>query len=380
MPSPDPRLAGASSDPRTLRVVSRHLEPEGEVILKAARPAGLRRRLPSALEVEHERSLWGPHDSPLVSWIEEDLYNFGYRYLRGFIGAVLGRDRLPVVAKADAPKPPGWGDVMRLFQAPEPPEQKLATWETLLDGFTHALLPGHSLQDQAAAWALRSNLLHAIGERVRAVTVPGAWDAHFRSLPPSSQQSLDWAKVHGAQIVTRMTEKARQVVLDALVSSQMSGANHHELSRVLLEKLGTLNRDWRRIAITETAMAISSGQLASVADSGEWEAIWVAGPKACAFCQRMNGRTFRVVRADSPVKDPDTDVWPGKTNVGRSASLHRRDGSKRTKEELWQPAQPAHPLCMCSWAIRRRLTTSAGKNAAAKLAAIQAARFKAAVG
>jgi len=381
MPTADPRLGGPKDDPRVLRAVSRRIADQGEMVLKAARP--VRRRLPSTAEIEHERSLWGKHDSPLVSLIEEDLYALGFRFLRDFIAAVLGKDKPPAFAKAEGwkpPKPPGWGEVMKLFEAPGHPEAKMATWESLLDGFVRGFLPGKTIQDQAAMWALRSNLLHVIGERVKAVTVPGAWDLYFHTLPPAGKASLEWSKVHGAQFITKMADLARQKALDALVESQMAGGNHHDLARTLLERLGTLNRDWRRIAITETAMAVSSGQLSTVADSGEWEAVWVAGPKACAFCLGQNGRVFRIVPSNYPNKNDDIHVYPGKTNVGRSVSLYRKDGTKRTKEELWVPTIPSHPNCACVWAIRRRLVTTAGKSAAAKLAEIRAARFKSAVG
>lgn len=372
----------AATDPRILRATARRPEPAGEVILKAERPLRIIRRPPTAGDIEVERSLWGKHPDPNQAWIEDQLFGFGHRFLRDLLGAVLGSESpSPFVTKAEAPRPPGWGEVMALFQSQAPAAQRLATWETLVDGFTHALLPASTVQSQAAMWAMRSALLDQIGQRVHAVTTPGAWDRLFHVLPPAQQKQIEWAQVRGAQFVTRMSASARSSILEALVESQMGGGNHHELSRVLLERLGTLNRDWRRIAITETGMAVASGQLQAALDSGgQWEAVWVAGPKACPFCRGHNGTVLKVVSDDAPRKDDLHQIWPSKNNLGRSAHPTRRDGTRRGPDEMWRPCIPAHPLCGCVWSLRRVLTSDAAKRADQMLAAIRAKKFAAALG
>lgn len=368
MTMPDPRLERKALDPRILRVCSSRVAGIGEVVLKADGIRGtLPQSAPTAAQIEHERSMWGDHPDPLHAWVENELYKVGLAFIRAFTGAILGRSN-PVIAKADVPKPPGWGDVMKLFDSPAPAEEQMSTWSSLVDTFAKHLLPGQSIAEQSAVWALRSNLLHVIGQRVKAVTTPGAWDLYAHTLPPAGKGVLDWTKVRGAQFITNMKEAAKKEALSVLVENRLAGGNHHDLSRALLEKMGRLNRDWRRIAITETAMAVANGQLATVADSGEWEAIWVAGPKACPSCRKMQNRAFRIVRPDFPNKDSETMTWPGLNNVGRSASPTRKDGTKRTKEEMWQPCQPLHPNCCCVWAIRRRLVSSVAKKAAAILA------------
>jgi hypothetical protein len=123
-----------------------------------------------------------------------------------------------------------------------------------------------------------------------------------------------------------------------------------------MEGFGYLNRDWRRVALTETAMSAASGKLAQVAGMEGWEAIWTGTPNACPFCSRMYGRSFKIVSADKEPKDGDKEVWPGKSNIGRSVSLFTKDGRKREKGELWWPCIPAHPNCCCSWSIRKTVT------------------------
>ena len=361
-----------------LKVASRYSASSGAVALRQRGPLP-RPGKPTAAQVDVERAMWGPHPNPTQAWIERQIYDLGHAFLRGLLSAVMGK-RPAEFAKAEPPKPPGWGEVMKLFQSPAAPAEKLASWTTLVDGFAEALLPATTVENAIASWALRSALMHQIGERVKAVTVPGAWDAYWHTMPPAQARMVEWSKLRGGQFVTKMSKAARQAVLDALVESEMSGGNAHDLERVLFERLGTLNRDWRRIALTETGMAVSNGQLTTVlASGGDWEGIWVAGPGACPFCLGQQGKVYRVVSADFPGKDGRTMIWPGKTNVGRSMHLHRRDGSKRGPEELWEPCQPAHPLCACTWTFRRVLKSSAAKKADALLSKLRADRFKAGV-
>jgi hypothetical protein len=42
----------------------------------------------------------------------------------------------------------------------------------------------------------------------------------------------------------------------------------------------------------------------------------------------------------------------GKSNWGRSAHLHTKDGDIRTKDELYWPCCPAHPHCACHLSLR----------------------------
>lgn len=367
MSTPDPRLGRVVALPDAL-------------VVKASLPLGrLPRRAPrpSEAQIEVERSLWGPHPDKGQSVIEDYLFALGSGFLRQLLSAVLGEDvRGFQKAEGGPPKPPGWGEVMALFKSPAPPAEKLSTWKTLLDGFAEALLPPASVENVVASWALRAALLHQIGERVNSLVKPGAAASFLHTLPASQAEAIEWSKLRGAEFVTNMNAKARAAVLDALVESQMAGGNHHDLSRVLFERLGVLNRDWRRIAITETGMAVASGQLATaLVAGGEWEAIWVAGPRACPFCRSKNGVVLRVVSPALVDKNGQTMVWPGKNNVGRSMHPYRKDGTPRSADELWWPCIPAHPNCACSWVVRRVLSTPAAQKAAAALAAKRAQTY-----
>ena len=213
-------------------------------------------------------------------------------------------------------------------------------WENLIDLFTTRLFPGEAIRQVAAAWALRSTLLGAIGERVKQIGTQASaptWSIYERILPPSGKEQLEWQRENGAQFITHLKAKTRAAVLDVLVQAKLDHTEAKPLEKQLFEKFGQLNRDWRRIAITETAMSVESGKLAVVADQPGWEAVWGAGPHACQYCSKMAGKVFKIVKTDNPKKNGDTDVWAGKNNVGRSMHLFTKDGRKRKKSELWQP-------------------------------------------
>lgn len=341
------------------------------------RKAPLRRHraLPNRAQVEHERSMWGPHPDPAVNALETRLWLLGYGFLQGMVSAVLGKPRpaLGVVAKAEPPKPPGWGEIAAMFAAPgSAPMAQMATWESLVAGFSQSLLPAVSIENAMAAWALQSSLMSALGPIALGIR-SDAWKTKRAAMPPAQAEMLDWTKARGANFITELGQKARSAVLNTLIENRLEGGDHHRLSATLQERFGVLARDWRRVAVTETAMAVSWGQLAAVADSGDWEAVWVAGPNACPFCHGHAGLVLQIVRQDHPNKNGETMVWPGKHNVGRSAHPFTKDGIKRTPSELWWPTIPAHPLCCCVWTIRRIVRSAVAKKAQGALDAKRAA-------
>ena len=58
---------------------------------------------------------------------------------------------------------------------------------------------------------------------------------------------------------------------------------------------------------------------------------------ACPFCIKWDGKVFDVVAADAPKKSWQTQIWPGKNNLGRSSSPRKKTPLglvDRTEEEL----------------------------------------------
>jgi hypothetical protein len=113
-----------------------------------------------------------------------------------------------------------------------------------------------------------------------------------------------------------------------------------------------MNRDWRRIAVTEAGENLNQGMISSLPGGAKVKRV-EKYRGACAFCRSIDGKVMEVVAASAAEKDGATQVWPGKTNIGRSSSPQRRLGDKlvdREPHELWWIAAGVqHPHCRGGW-------------------------------
>lgn len=326
----------------------------GRSILKAIAKKTVTITPPSAKQIEHERELWGPNPIPGHTETEDLLYLHGERFLMLFYGATFGVDTKGMQFKkalGDGPfkGPIGWGDLAKLYQAGGDPTKMVSAWEGVIDKLLGQLIPATSTEQVAGAWAVRTVLLGKIGEKA----ATGNWPS-FESLLPTledrEQQIMEWHAARAMNYAKGLSEKARAAVRDEFITASMEGLPVAKLQQRLFDKFSVQNRDWRRLTLTETAMAVQNSRIGSVDPKDGWDAIWTAGPKACPFCKKQDGRRFRLVDIKD-FKDGKAEVFVGKNNVGRSSSLHKKDGTKRTQEELWWPAIPAHPSCCCQWTL-----------------------------
>ena len=106
------------------------------------------------------------------------------------------------------------------------------------------------------------------------------------------------------------------------------------LQQNLFDTFGDMNRDWRRIAATEVGDAAGNGMIASLEPGTKVRRI-EQYHGACPFCKKINGMVFTVVDPSKRDKDWDTEVWVGKTNIGRSGS--RKSASAMNS---WIPLTP----------------------------------------
>lgn len=349
----DPRF-GAALAPRDFR-----LPMAGRPALKALGRARVSLTPPSAQQVEAERPFWGPHPDPVIAAIEAEFYEVGAGFLRGLLSNALGRPvrSLQKAFRQEVPKVAGWGDLADLFRSDLQPERLMQGWQTVIDRLVGALLPGNTVEQAAQALALRAHLMHRAGERVANPGAFPSWGQALREAPsPVASAALQWTKVRAAEHMTNLTAEARHSLLSALATSREAGEGSGKLQQRLFDQFSSMNRDWRRVALTETSFAVSNGTLASVDPADGWAAEWHAAPNACPWCHRMNLRRFHVVAPDHPRKDPERDMWVGKSslNIGRSAHRwSRKLQRERTAAEMWIPATPLHPLCACTLVLRR---------------------------
>ena len=190
-------------------------------------------------------------------------------------------------------------------------------------------------------------------------------------------EALRIAVEDGASLMSNTTVSTIQTIRNAIAESVKQGKGSSgvlgKLHELISSEIGEINRDWMRVAVTESNSAFNNGYLSRLKPGD-----YVAGlsmPDACDFCStEINGQIFKV-RANAP-KDytslnPDSkeyndiaeiwekEVWVGKNNFGRSASRRKRInpliGNKLTNlrekdhHEHSVAALPAHPRCRCRW-------------------------------
>lgn len=200
--------------------------------------------------------------------------------------------------------------------------------------------PASALQADALLAALPSTLADA---------------AQQFQLSPVFQAVAQFSRVRAAEQVRALTDdvrhRLRSTVLQHLEQNLAGGAGS-SLQTKLLDQFGALNRDWRRIAVTEAGEAQTMGFIASLPAGAKVKRVEQYAT-ACNFCKKIDGVVATVVDPAAPDKDGETQVWVGKTNIGRSASPKKRVGNvlvARDVDELWWlPAGLAHPHCRGRW-------------------------------
>jgi hypothetical protein len=355
----DPRLAPGPAAAVPLVPIDPRV---GRTVLKALG----RRRAPAppsmAGHAETERPFWGPHWDPDVSAIEEAFYGWGQRFLTDLLSAALGKRVRPrtllkaeVVALPGPSEPSGWGKVLSLFKGGGSPPEILDGWTKVIDSLVAKLVPAGNAQAAAQGLAFRSHLLYKIGEKVsQGPEACPVWSDALAGASPAQVQSMEWTQVRALEFCTALTDNARHTMRQALITSKEAGEGPQALQRRLFDQFGAMNRDWRRIALTETAMAVQNGILSSVDPKEGWLAEWHAAPNACPYCLQQHRKRFRVVDKDAPGKDGNTQMWVGKNNIGRSAHRwSKKEGRWRERFEMWWPCVPVHPNCACLLVLRR---------------------------
>lgn len=220
--------------------------------------------------------------------------------------------------------------------------------------------------DRAATAAAKANIIGT----VQALGAPPA------SLPPDVQAwrtvadparayALEWAGAHAAEHCTRLRENTRHAVSTAVFDAVLAYDQPQQLAVRLGNTFGTLNRDWRRLAITEVAFARAHGFLSGLPDGSQVE--WFAAADACPHCGRYHGQKFTVRKEPG---DWEREVWPGKTNIGRSFAPKKADGSARGPDELSGPCIPLHPACRCRWLRAARVIQGTSDRLEAYLATL----------
>jgi len=342
--------------------------------------------------------IWEQHQNPFIRALVEKFSERGLTKLAkvqtDLAGWMAGEFHVP--SKAPIAVPPGfmgrWTqeelELVRIYLSNIPPaEMTLDDWSMLINYMVQRYLPPESLNEEAEWLAVKAGLMgkvqahmgdasaevaSAIAEALPS-TVSEA--AVMFNLSDATEAILDYGAAHACDAVVALSEGARhrlkRVILDherqkLLGSDQPAGT----LQQKLFDEFATLNRDWRRISVTEAGEMANQGVIASL-EVGATVRRLEMYRGACPFCRKLDGRVFTVVSPSDPEKDGWKSVWPGKTNIGRSASPRKRVGTalveREDSERFWPAAGVQHPHCRGRWEPMQAAKPGHDKNFAAWL-------------
>lgn len=327
-----------------------------------------------------EGLLWSPHANEWIRGHVEAVTGRLQRILQAIqeaISRLLLGEPLEKLAKAE----PVWmrwdraryDEVRSRLEAKGTEHFDLQDWMDVVDLLIQRYLPDDVIQTEAQYLTVRAQfagMIQANMERRAQATnerqaeelvdlVPTSFAAiPPKVLSPIERKVLEVATASTAQAISDVTESARARMkriciehIQAQVLGQKEGQWTYLKTR-LFDSFGQLNRDFRRIAVTEAGEACNSGFVAAQRPGTRLRR-QEAYRGACAFCKSINGKVFEVVDPSKPDKDGETQIWLGKTNIGRSASPRMRVGAKleeRPDDQRWWPAAGVqHPNCRGSW-------------------------------
>lgn len=329
---------------------------------------------------DHDDGIWAPMSSPLLARLVELFTQRGLDRLdavrvelQAWSSGVkhTGGDRIP--------RPGGlmerWTQselsLVRIYLEHLPPaEWTLEDHMLAIDHTVQRYLPADDMRTEAQWMSTRASLMGRVQANMEGVDADQA-DALLAAMPSTAAEAIAAFGGTLAQRATmahaseRCAENVRNIAND--VRHRMRGviAEHvterelglpvvggSSLETKLLDQFGTLNRDWRRIAVTEAGEAQTAGYVASLPIGTKVKRV-EQYKNACGFCKKIDGRVMEVVDPAREDKDYNTQIWSGKTNIGRSASPRKRIGNVLKERELdemwWVPVGLVHPHCRGRW-------------------------------
>jgi len=314
-------------------------------------------------------AIWDPHPNPLIRQLVEIFTKRGLTRIRGVVDE-LRRIAGHRAAGKRVPRPAGamarWSgeelDLVRLYLNSLPVgEYTLDDWMMAVDYVVQRYLPADDMRTDADWLVTRSNMMARVSSAMTAVpSTAQVAQLMAAPLPPSTgmkpaqRTALEFSSARAAENVTAVTDafrhRIRGIVTDhaeamILGDKTRSGGS---LEQRLFDSLAPMNRDWRRIAVTEAGEAYNQGAIAALATGTKVKRI-EQYRGVCPYCKSIDGVVATVVSPDDPDKDGTKSIWVGKNNVGRSASPRKRIGDQlveRTPDEMyWLPSGLSHPNC-----------------------------------
>lgn len=317
---------------------------------------------------------WAEHESPFVRELIERISSQGMDHLSDLEAATMKWLSYRSRNRQWRPEPfipwvPEKAEKIRAYLAGKPRALwTAADYMLLVDYMVHVHLPS-SMPETVANMASQQAAVMGRAQAAVGTISSGQAAAILERLKDANElkQAIDASKIdraiieygtaHCAENVTAFRERVRHRLKSSIIeyakAVQRDGVSPREaLQTRMLDKFGEFNQDWRRLAVTETGEMENQGFIASFKPGDRVKRV-EQYKGACKFCRSIDGVVATVVATDKPDKDWDTEVWPGKNNVGRSASPYKRVGGQmvpRPENEMWKlPAGLAHPHCRGIW-------------------------------
>jgi len=320
------------------------------------------------------------HENPFISSHIEDISHSFSRILEKIFSSIENFITIsPGKKPENLAKAIGWtrftqdefAAIEKHLNKKHPDQFTIDDWMMLVDLIIHRYLPRDVINSQSEYMAVRSVIAGKVQQQMSGIDVgPKTIKTAIDSLPNTVTGAVSYGLSEVDEVVIRSAmartamdivdigEKARSRIKKIIVDHEIAKAysdpkaTQWNLQQKMLDELGVLNKDWRRIAATETTENANTGFIASLEPGDRVKRI-EAYEGACSFCKHINGRIFTVVSPSKEDKNGQTEVWVGKTNIGRSPSPRKRIGDElvdRLESEMWWPAAGVqHPNCRGGW-------------------------------
>ncbi len=317
-----------------------------------------------------------PHLNPIIWELEKQFFDLfspkniisdvisgisGRKFLKALTIDLLVKSKKPIKVYNTKGQPLSEAELARLDEiisrALNIPMDKVR--EIILKSAIAGKMTGSSLMGEPVSISLK-NLPRTLQDAIK-----------FANLTYREVRAIKFAWNFAGINITNVQNRVKGLIKQSVINGLMNRIPPRALANKMYNELGKadnslLNRDWERVAITETNRASNDGFIA-----GKKDGDYVLGNShhdACPYCMRdINKKIYRVT-TDPPKDysdlDPkskeykrlayrwETEVWVGKSNVGRSLSPRKRVDGKlipRKSHELAAPTLPLHPTCRCRW-------------------------------
>ena len=131
--------------------------------------------------------------------------------------------------------------------------------------------------------------------------------------------------------ITGINQRIENDIKSVLIDGIKNNKSKADISQTLFQKLGRINKDWKRIADTEIQNNINTAYVNEAVKSNNGDTTYfmrmeVVDGKTCPFCKRMNGKiaVYSAVPLQSDKVDDDIAdfaIWEGKEGTGNVAAM-----------------------------------------------------------